>query len=192
MRCWIVIPIKAPQACKTRLSPALDDSERQSLVAAMLRQTLSAAQVMAGRDRVLLLGPSRHGLAEDTPLLADPGGGLNVALASARDAAIVQDVDRLICLSADLPMIEPGDVAALLDVPRDAIALGPDRAGTGTNALSLPLPAAAQFRFRYGECSSDAHRAEAARLGLPFLCLERPRLALDIDRPEDIALWRQS
>lgn len=192
MRCWIVIPIKAPPACKTRLSPALVDSERQSLVAAMLRQTVSAAQAVAGRERVLLLGPSRHGLAEDTPLLADPGRGLNVALASARDAAMGQDVERLILLSADLPMIEAGDVAALLDVPRDAIALGPDRAGTGTNALSLPLPAAAQFRFRYGECSSDAHRAEAARLGLPFLRLEKTGLALDVDRPEDIALWRQS
>lgn len=191
MRCWIVIPIKAPQACKTRLAPALGDSERQALVAAMLRQTVAAAHAVAGRDQVLLLGPSRHGLDEDMRLLADPGRGLNAALASARDAALREGIGRLVLLSADLPTIEAEDVAALMDIAADAIAGGPDRAGKGTNALSLPLPAAAQFRFRYGEGSFAAHRAEAARLSLPFVTIDRPGLGLDIDRPDEVALWRQ-
>lgn len=191
MRCWIVIPIKAPHLCKTRLSPALGDRERQAVVTAMLHQTVSAARAVVGRNQVLLLGPSRHDLAEDTPLLPDPGLGLNAALASARDAAAREEVERVLMLSADLPLIEPNDVAAMLNVPKDSIALGADRAGTGTNALSLPLPRAIQFRFRYGEGSFAAHEAEAARLGLPFLSLQRPGLELDIDRADDVALWRQ-
>jgi 2-phospho-L-lactate guanylyltransferase len=191
VRCWIVIPIKAPEACKTRLSPALGDSERQALVAEMLHKTVSAAQAVAGRDQVLLLGPSRHGLDADIRLLADPGRGLNAALTSARDTAVREGIGRLLLLSADLPTIEPEDVAALLDIAADAVAGGPDRAGKGTNALSLPLPAASQFRFRYGEGSFAAHRAEAARLRLPFLTIDRPGLGLDIDRPDEVALWRQ-
>ena len=174
MRCWIVIPVKAPQLCKTRLSPVLGEDERQKLVATMLRQTVSAAQAVAGREQVLLLGPSRHGLAEDIPLLNDPGQGLNVALTSAQDAAIGEGVDRL-----------------LLNLPRDGIAVAPDHAGTGTNALSLPLPGAAEFRFHYGEGSFAAHEAEAERLGLPFRSVQRPGLELDIDRPEELALWRR-
>lgn len=191
MRRWVVIPVKAPEACKTRLMPALGDEERQTLVAAMLRRTVEAARAVAGRDELLLLGPSRHGLDEDIPLLEDPGGGLNAALTSARNAAVRAEVDRLLLLSADLPTVSAEDVAALLDVPADAIAGGPDRAGQGTNALSLPLPRAATFRFHYGEGSFAAHRAEAARLGLPFLTIDRPGLGLDIDRPDEIALWRQ-
>ena len=191
MRRWIVIPIKAPEACKTRLSPALGDGERQALVAAMLRRTVEAARAVARRDEVLLLGPSRHGLSDDTPLLPDPGQGLNTAMTSARDAAAKAGIDRLVLLSADLPTVSADDVAALLDVPADAIACGPDRAGQGTNALSLPLPQAAQFRFFYGEGSFAAHRAEAARLRLPFRVIDRPGLGLDIDRPDEVALWRQ-
>lgn len=191
MRCWIVIPVKAPQLCKTRLSPVLGEDERQKLVATMLRQTVSAAQAVAGREQVLLLGPSRHGLAEDIPMLIDPGRGLNLALVTARDAAVGEGVDRLLILSADLPLIKPDDVTALLNLPRDGIAVAPDHAGTGTNALLLPLPGAAEFRFHYGEGSFAAHEAEAERLGLPFRSVQRPGLELDIDRPEELALWRQ-
>lgn len=157
----------------------------------MLRRTVSAAQAVTGREQVLLLGPSRHGLAEDIPLIADPGRGLNIALTSARDAAIGEGIDRLLILSADLPLIEPDDVTALLNLPRDGIAVAPDHAGTGTNALSLPLPGAAEFRFHYGEGSFTAHEAEADRLDLPFRSVQRPGLELDIDRPEELALWRQ-
>ena len=189
---WIVIPVKAPELCKTRLTPALSDSERQALVAAMLRQTVAAARDVVGREHVLLLGPSRHGLRDDTPLLSDPGRGLNAALTSARDAAIRAGVDRLVLLSADLPTVSADDVAALLDIPRDAAAGAPDRAGLGTNALSLPLPCAAEFRFRYGEGSFAAHRTEAARLDLPFFCIDRPGLGLDIDRPDEVTLWQRS
>lgn len=189
---WIVIPVKAPEACKTRLMPALGDDERQALVAAMLRQTVDAARSVVGREAVLLVGPSRHGLSEDTVLLDDPGGGLNAALTSARDAALRAGVERLLLLSADLPMVTPADVADLLDAPAGAIAAGSDRAGQGTNALSLPLPQGATFRFHYGEGSFAAHREEANRLGLDFLAIQRPGLALDIDRPDEVALWPRS
>jgi len=191
VRNWVIIPIKAPEVCKTRLSPALSDAERQTLVAAMLRQTVAAAQAVVGPEQVLLLGPSRHGLGGDIGLLADPGRGLNAALSSARDVAMRKGIGRLLLLSADLPTIEPDDVTALIDIPTEAIAGGPDRAGVGTNALSLPLPAAAQFRFRYGDGSFAAHRDEAARLGLPFFTIDRPGLGFDIDQPDEVALWRR-
>lgn len=174
--------------------PALGDEEREALVATMLHQTVAAARAVVGHADVLLLGPSRHGLDDRTPLLADPGGGLNRAVASARDAAVKAGVDRLLLLSADLPTLSAEDVAALLAVPADAVAGGPDRSGQGTNALSLPLPRAASFRFHYGIDSFVAHRTETARLNLPFLTINRPGLGLDIDLPDDAAMlcWRSN
>lgn len=187
MNRWVVIPIKAPAACKTRLATALDEQERERLVAAMLHHTVAAARTVVGHAHVLLLGPSRHGLDDSTPLLADPGLGLNAALASARDMAVQAGVGRLLLLSADLPTVRAEDVAALLDVPEKTVAGAPDRAGHGTNALSLPLPRAASFGFHYGEGSFAAHRKEAFAAALPFLEMDRPGLGLDIDLPSDIA-----
>lgn len=188
---WIVIPVKAPEACKTRLSPALDEAGRRDLVEKMLERTVAAAAGMVGMERLRLLGPSRHGLPETIGLLDDPGTGLNMALASARDRALAAGVERLLLLSADLPLVEPADVAALLDVPENGVAAASDRAGEGSNALSLPLPGARDFRFCYGEHSFAAHRGEAERLGLPFLPVFRPGLAFDIDQPDDLAGWRR-
>lgn len=184
MSCWIVIPIKEPAACKTRLAPVLDEAGRRELVAGMLRRTFAAASEAGGK--VLLLGPSRHGLPEDIPLLADAGLGLNPALEGAKREALLERVDRLILLSADLPLVTAQDVAALAALPPDALGAAPDRAGLGTNALSLPLPAAADFRFHYGEGSFAAHRQEAERHSLPFLPIVRPGLQFDIDEAADL------
>jgi 2-phospho-L-lactate guanylyltransferase len=185
MTCWVVTPIKAPDDCKTRLAAALPDAARRELVARMLRHVVEAANGAAGVDEVVLLGPSRHGLAASIRRLDDPGGGLNAALAAASRAAAAAGVDRLVIVAADLPQVSQADLAAL--VGAKAIAIAPDRSGAGTNALSLPLPAAAGFQFRYGEGSFALHRAEAARLGLPVQVIRSPSLGLDIDEPEDLA-----
>lgn len=191
MNFWIVIPVKAPADCKTRLSPVLDEAGRRDLVADMLHRTVEAAAGIVGMERLRLLGPSRHGLPDTIGLLGDPGGGLNPALASARDAALAAGVERLLFLSADLPLVEASDVAALLDIPAGSMAAASDLGGHGTNALSLPLPQAADFQFHYGVDSFAAHGAEAQRLGLPFLAVIRQGLGFDIDQPGDLADWRQ-
>lgn len=187
-RVWIVIPVKAPAACKTRLSSVLDATGRRDLVAEMLGRTVAAASAVVGVEAVQLLGPSRHGLTDAIGLLDDAGGGLNAALAGARDAALAAGVERLVLLSADLPLVEREDVAALVAV--DAVGGAPDLAGLGTNALSLPLPAAADFRFSYGEGSFAAHREEAAGLGLAFDAVVRRGLGFDVDQPGDLVGWR--
>jgi 2-phospho-L-lactate guanylyltransferase len=189
LACWVIVPVKAPESCKTRLSGVLDDDERQALVARMLRHVVAVASAAAGVDEVLLLGPSRHGLPASIPLLADPGRDLNAALAAA--AAAAAGIDRLLFVSADLPLLAPGDITALIDLPPDAAAIAPDRGGTGTNALSLPGAVAARFGMHFGIGSFAAHVAEAARLGLDMHTIRSPTLALDIDLPGDLAAMPQ-
>jgi 2-phospho-L-lactate guanylyltransferase len=186
MTCWVVTPIKAPDACKTRLRPALGDAARRDLVARMLRHVVGAARATPGVDQVLLLGPSRHGLTPDTPLIDDPGGGLNAALAAALAAAGRAGVDRLVIVAADLPRVTEADLRALVAVEAGAAVIAPDRAGTGTNALSLPLPQARGFGFHYGPGSFTRHGAEAARLGIELRVVRSETLGLDIDEPQDL------
>ena len=187
MTCWVVTPVKAPDACKTRLAPALGEAERRTLVASMLRRVFEAASGARGVDEVLLLGPARHGLFAAVRLLADPGRGLNAALASARDVALAEGVERLVILSGDLPHLRAADVEALVALAPHELGVAPDRGGMGTNALSLPLPSAAGFEFRYGEASCARHLEEAARLGLAARVVRSDGLGFDIDAPEDLA-----
>lgn len=191
MTCWAVIPVKAPAACKTRLSAVLEDGERCALVAGMLGHVVGVAAATQRIDEVLLLGPARHGLPDSMRLLADPGLGLNAALRSAIDAAVQAAVSRLLFVAADLPHLQPADVVALLDVPDDAGAIAPDRAGTGTNALSLPVSCGPAFGLHYGIGSLAAHRGEARRIGLDLRVIRSPSLAFDIDVPADLDRLRE-
>ena len=187
MTCWVVIPVKPSHQAKSRLSEFLDESQRAALAEAMLRHVLKAAQGAGQVAQVALLGPSRLGAPDDVPLLADPGGGLNPALHSALAHVAAQGASRMIVLFADLPRLTSQDVGRLAAAAQDAVAIAPDRHGTGTNALSLPIPAAGGFTLAFGPDSFAAHRAEAGRLGLRIETVHSPGLARDVDVPEDLA-----
>ena len=90
-------------------------------------------------------------------------------------------------LTADLPLARPEDVAAILAAARPApsAVLVPSHDGTGTNAMLLRPPRA--IAPRLGPGSLARHLALAARRGVAVQRLERPRLALDIDTPRDLA-----
>jgi 2-phospho-L-lactate guanylyltransferase len=145
---------------------------------------VAAARGAQGIDRVVLLGPARHGM--DIDLMADSGGGLNQALRGALHEAGQAGVSRLVILPGDLPQVTANDLALLALVPEGEIGIAPDRHGTGTNALSLPLPAARDFAFAFGEDSFAEHCAEAERLRLGIETVHSHGLARDIDLPENL------
>ncbi|MDE8653497.1 2-phospho-L-lactate guanylyltransferase [Novosphingobium album (ex Liu et al. 2023)] len=191
MSCWAVIPIKAAGDGKSRLAGVLDPAAREALVDAMLAHVVATALATPSLDRVYLVGPSRHGLDEAITLLPDPGAGLNAALqaALARLAGQAPDrvPDRVVVIAADLPHLSTLDLDLLARARDGAIAIAPDRHGTGTNALSLPLPDAAGFTFLFGEDSFARHCAEAERLGHNVETILSRGLEKDIDEPADLA-----
>src|SRR5205814_1389728 len=73
--------------------------------------------------------------------------------------------DALLVLPADVPLVTARDVEALLELaePGRGVALCPDRAGSGTNALLRRPPAAIPARF--GPHSLARHRRTAALAG---------------------------
>lgn len=184
---WVLIPVKAPGAGKTRLAALLSAAERESLVEAMLEHVVDMARAQVAR--IVIIGPERRGLAARLERIEDAGGGLNAALEHAcRVIALRSDApDRLIVLPADLPCLVPEDVARLRDLGPGTVGIAPDRHGRGTNALSLPLPAVARFRFRFGPKSAALHRREAEFLRLSVVTISTPGLAKDIDERCDLA-----
>ncbi|MDE2301782.1 MAG: 2-phospho-L-lactate guanylyltransferase [Sphingomonadales bacterium] len=192
MSVWAIIPAKPAGKAKLRLAGVLDAAARERLVAAMLDHVEDAARAARGIDHIAIIGPARarHG---DIIAIADPGGGLNAALAAGVAAAAAAGATRVVIVAGDLPRLVPRDIEALAQVA--GVGIAPDRHGTGTNGLSLPLPAAGGFTFAYGTGSFAAHDAEAFRLGLDIEVISTPGLARDVDVPEDLrfaaGLWRE-
>ena len=186
MTCWAIIPVKASDDAKSRLAGALAPSSRETLVDAMLAHVAGACSAASNIDRVCVVGPSRRGLGDHIALLADPGGGLNPAVASALADAGRAGATRVIVIAGDLPAVTAHELETMAAAPGGTIAIAPDRHGTGTNALSLPLPAASGFAFAFGVDSFARHNAEAQRHGLQVDVIHSLGLARDVDEPADL------
>ncbi|MBA3586156.1 MAG: 2-phospho-L-lactate guanylyltransferase [Chloroflexi bacterium] len=189
----IIVPHRGLEAAKTRLAPSLSPEERIMLASQLLQRVLKVTREMC--DDVVVISPSRA-LAEivepsGARLVVQRGMGLNEGLEQARFDALVDDVGTLIVLHGDLPNLRASDVsmlaAALPDGDAPAVAIAPDRAGTGTNGLALRPPGV--IRFRFGVGSFAAHLEEVQFAGVPLVAVNRAGLAFDLDTPEDLTRW---
>ena len=163
------------------------------LVSQLLQRVLRVAREVS--DDVVVISPSRS-LAEivepsGARLVVQRGMGLNEGLEQARFDALVDDIETLIVLHGDLPNVQAGDIqllaGALPEGDAPAVAIAPDRAGTGTNGLVLRPPGV--IRFRFGAGSFAAHLEEVEHAGVPLVAVNRAGLAFDLDTPEDLARW---
>ena len=187
-----VVPVKALAGTKSRLSPVLTPEGRAGLTVYMMKNVLSALRE-AGVERACVVSPDRIllGLAEEagaTPL-SQESRGLNPALDEARAWAVSGGASALLVLPADLPLLKPPDVEAVLEaaegVEGPLVVVAPDATGLGTNALLLRPPDVVPFRFGAG--SFEAHLDAARGRGVEARVCERPRLAFDLDTAGDLA-----
>lgn len=190
MSCWSITAVKSLAFCKTRLANQLSQQRRVELVSGMLGHVLSVLSRTTGVDQVAVVSPERGALPERVIALDDPGGGLNEALTAAALEARRRGAERLVLVHADLPLLEPAEVAALIEASRSSgLAIAPDRHGRGTNALCLSWPPA--IRFEFGPESFPKHLAQAAARGLSPAVVRLPGLAFDLDEPDDLRCWSE-
>ena len=170
-----IVPFKTAGQRKTRLAPALTPPERDGLAQALFDRVIGVLDACPAIGRISVLSeapPTRADLA----WLPDGGLGLNAEL-----QALAITGPRLI-IHADLPLVAPDDVEALLAAACGGAAIAPDRHGTGVNALALD--AGFTIEFRFGPGSLARHQEQAAG---QLAVVARPGLALDIDTPDDLA-----
>lgn len=169
------MPFKGGATAKQRLAPAIGGDQRAALARKMHAHVIACLAACPQVERTLTLSPRSDGLPG--AWWADEGRGLNAELAAARQALAGSN---LLVVHADLPLLEPGDIAALTAAAeRSGLALAPDRHGAGTNAIALRNDA--PFRFGFGEGSFAAH----ARQGTAEV-VERRGLSHDVDTPDDL------
>lgn len=176
----VLIPVKAFRDAKGRLAEALTPPERAELARSMATAVVRAASplpvwVVCDDDEV-----AAWAAEVGAGVLWKPGRGLNGAVEEGVADLGARGFTTAIVAHADLPHAER--LAHL--VTADAVTLVPDRHEDGTNVAVVPTGAG--FVFAYGPGSFHSHAAEAERLGLPVRVVREPRLAWDVDRPDDL------
>jgi 2-phospho-L-lactate/phosphoenolpyruvate guanylyltransferase len=188
-----VVPIRSLRHGKSRLSPVLGTEARETLLRGIADRVITAAVDSGLIETVLVVSSDAETLAwaaglgpmvvtvpqpEDRP-------GLNGAIDAGRVWTLGRGASSLVSLFADLPLIAPDDIRALV-ARTEAVVLGADRRGEGTNALLLRLAGRGpEFTFAFGDGSLAKHLAEARRLGLDAALHRAPGIAFDLDTPDD-------
>jgi 2-phospho-L-lactate/phosphoenolpyruvate guanylyltransferase len=191
VRLRIIVPHRGLAAAKSRLATVLDPSHREALARQLLEHVLDVLREVGEGTEVISPDPELRPIVEalGARLSVQRGLGLNAGLDQARASALTDGVQTLAVLHGDLPNLTADDVTALIAaVPATGgVAIAPDAAGTGTNALAMRPPDAIGFAF--GRDSFERHRSAARRGGYDPAVVRRPGLAFDLDTPEDLARW---
>jgi 2-phospho-L-lactate guanylyltransferase len=179
----ILIAVKRLDRAKLRLSQRLAPPDRRRLGLAMLADVLRATEKWSHR-LIVTNDPDAEavGLAFGCYLVADPGQGLNAAVAAGTRAAKAAGCSSLLVLPSDVPMVTSDDVHSLFSYSEDVV-VAPSGDG-GTNALLRRPPGALSPAF--GPGSADRHRDRALRQGLTCRSVEMSSLVLDIDQYTDL------
>ena len=77
-----------------------------------------------------------------------------------------------------------------LAIESRCVVIAPDRRGEGTNALFLRPPDAIEFAF--GSDSFQVHSTQAKERALALHIFESETIGLDLDVPEDLAVYQSN
>ncbi|WAJ46813.1 2-phospho-L-lactate guanylyltransferase [Mycobacterium sp. Aquia_216] len=189
----LIIAVKRLAAAKTRLAPVFSARTRETVVLAMLVDTVTAAAGVGSVGSITVVTPDEAAAAAAAGLgaqvLADPtpeghDDPLNQALATA-ERHVAESFSNVIALQGDLPALQTqelaGAIAAARQHRRSFVA---DRLATGTAALCAFGTA---LDPHFGADSAARHR----RSGAIELTGAWPGLRCDVDTPADLVAARR-
>jgi 2-phospho-L-lactate guanylyltransferase len=192
-----VVPLKDTNGAKRRLASILGAPRRRELALAMFEDvlaTLSRVRELAGII-VVTTDPAATAIARRYGARVSRQGahdGHSGAVAAAAHRLASQG---MLTVPGDIPLVEADDIRKLIEAHRGyrgvrAFIIVPARDERGSNAV-LCSPATA-VPLRFGTDSFLPHLAAAKRQGIEPTVLKLPRIALDIDTPDDLALFLAS
>lgn len=191
---YAVIPAKAFDGAKQRLSTFLTPHERFALARAMLTDTLTACCQASGLEGVGVVTSDRAVADVVATLRADvlwepQAQGHSHAVTFAVHACQQRGITSMLTLPGDLPLLTAADVERIIApaIPAVPIVLVPSHDDLGTNALVLSPPDCLPFAFGYD--SFQQHVRLAAERHLQVEIRRIPHVALDIDEPQDLAAF---
>jgi len=195
-RIHAVVPIKETSDAKRRLAGVLCAARRQELALAMFEDVLATLTGVRelGSIVVVTVDPAAAAIAARYGARVSNAGAREGHTGAVTAAARELAAEAMLTLPGDIPLVEADDIRQLIDVHRHATGRGA-RAFTivpawderGSNAI-LCSPAAT-VPLRFGADSFLPHLAAARRCAIEPTVARMPRIALDIDTPDDLALF---
>ena len=196
MTLWAIVPVKPLRRGKSRLSGTLSEDERTHLNQLLLEHTLKTLKDLKEIEHILVVSrdPAALSIAREHGARTVRENGspqLNTDLTRATVVAQVYATRGVLVLPADLPLMTPADISALLERATDppVVVIAPDRREEGTNAL-LICPAGL-IEYDFGPDSYQRHCERAEKAGARLEVVTLPSLGLDLDLPEDLEMVRK-
>ena len=196
MRTLAIVPIKSFDLAKQRLSDSLAIGTRRTLVQAMFSDVLGALRRTEQVERIAVVtGDVVAGSLASGDRMVLLHDGVSAGQSAATEIGIRHALDerfeRVLLVPGDTPLLSPPDLDEMLlrcERDRVAVAIVPDRHGTGTNGLLIAPPDA--FTPSFGEGSLERHLTQARERELAHRIEALPSLEHDVDTPGDLAaLW---
>jgi 2-phospho-L-lactate/phosphoenolpyruvate guanylyltransferase len=187
---YALVPVKDLSQAKVRLSPLLSPGERHALAAAMLDDVLAALRQATTLDRIALVTTDAHALALAAEWgfeVVDEGSGRGETGAVELAVKVCRErgASSLAVIPGDIPLLTVADVDFVMQHGlRYDVVIVPSWDSRGTNAVLLRPPDALQLRF--GSWSFFPHVKQAKHKGLSYKVVRLPRVALDVDVPDDL------
>lgn len=187
----IVIPFRGAATGKSRLSSGISDAARRQIARAMFQHVLNVACAAISPRQVLVVTGSRTASAIarrcGAGVLQEASTGQNEAVEQAFGHLRSRSATTAAVVSADLPLLRKSDLKYLEWCAREgAVAIAPDRIGSGTNALAMPL--GVPFVFHFGADSRHLHVSRARMLRARVRFARQIGLVSDVDTPAELHL----
>ncbi len=191
MTIWAIVPVKPLRRGKSRLAGMLTEDQRARLNRYLLQHTLDTLNEVPEIEHTLVVSRDPAALALTREMggrtvLEDGAPQFNTAIQRATVVARAHGAHAVLILPADLPLIDPPDIRALLERGQNppAVVIAPDRRQDGTNGLFVNP--AGLIEYGYGPGSFQRHSERARQAGARLEVIENPALGLDLDLPEDL------
>jgi 2-phospho-L-lactate guanylyltransferase len=193
MTIWAIVPVKPLRRGKSRLAGLLTEEQRTRLNRYLLEHTLTILNQISEIEHTLVVSRDPAALALTRSMggrtvLEDGAPQFNTALQRATLLAQGQGARGVLILPADLPLVEPSDLKALLlqgNKP-PVIVIASDRRQDGTNGLYINP--AGLIEYGYGPGSFQRHCTRASFAGARLEIFQSVRFGLDLDLPEDLEM----
>jgi 2-phospho-L-lactate guanylyltransferase len=188
-----LVPVKSLAASKSRLLPSLSREQLEQLSLAMLSDVVEALCGVPALDRVVVATPdatvARAAREAGADALLRPDPGLNAAIDAGASDLLARDEPFLVVLG-DVAGARSEELERLFEAANElshpCATLAPSSDGGTSALLRLPWDAIPSC---FGRDSAKAHRDAAGEAGIGLRELALPSLAIDLDRPEDLALF---
>jgi 2-phospho-L-lactate guanylyltransferase len=183
----VIVPFKGANK-KTRLSKALDDSQRRQLSLLMLRGVLGVLAETGLARSCELVSPDREALGLALEMGARPvreraNRGVNAAVLTGIRSA---KSDVFLVIPADLPLLKASEIRAAVALKSHGVdvVLSPSSSFDGTNLLLFSR--GRPLTLNYDRNSFWNHLAGAAKKGLSVAVYTGRGAMFDIDTVDDL------